>query len=125
MTALRPLSPCRGGSCVSTQAPRTDPLRRVEPLSFSAPAEAAMRAVLVVLGRTPRTRVLERDDRSLHAIVRSAWLRIPLDVEIILDERAGLLHVRVSTPVAFRERSRARTHAVQLLDRIDGELRRA
>ena len=85
----------------------------------------ALRAVLAALGRVPRLRILERDAGSVHAVVRSAWLRIPLDVEVRVDAAAGLVHLRASTPIAIRERSQGRAHAQRLLVLIDLELRSA
>jgi len=123
VTASRPLAPCGPGQCVSTQAPWTDPLRRIEPLAFAAAPEAAIRAVLAAFGRVPRLRVLERDDASVHAVVRSAWIRVPTDVDVRIDAAAGLIHLRASTPLAWRERSQVRVRALDLLASIDRELR--
>ena len=123
MTAVRPLPPCGQGSCVSTQAPRTDLARRIEPLAFATSGEAAIGAVLAALGRVPRLRILERDAVSVHAVVRSAWLRLPTDLELRVDAAAGLIHLRASTLLALRERSSVRAHALDVLARIDRELR--
>jgi uncharacterized protein (DUF1499 family) len=108
---------------VSTQAPPIDPLRRIEPLRFAVPAPVAMAAVLRVLARLPRMRVLERDDVSVHAVTRSAWLRVPTDLELRIDDTAGLVHLRVGTLLALRERARSRTRALELLHLIERELR--
>ena len=124
MTAPRPLPPCGSGSCVSTQAARTDPLRRIEPLAFEAAPDVVIRAVLAALGRVPRLRILERDDASVHAVVRSVWIRVPMDVDVRVDATAGLVHLRASTPLALRERSQSRARALELLALIDRELRR-
>jgi uncharacterized protein (DUF1499 family) len=112
---------------VSSQAPRTDLRHRIEPLPFAAPTAAVLHAVLVVLARTPRLRVLERDSMSVHAVARSRLLRIPLDLEVIIEGAVegtdGLLHLRASTPFALRERTQGRTRARELLALIDRELR--
>ena len=123
MTELRPLPPCGQGSCVSTQAPRTDPVHRIEPLAFAASREIAIGAVLAALGRIPRVRILERDAVSVHAVVRSAWLRVPTDLELRVDAAAGLVHLRASTRIAVRERASSRVRALGLLALIDRELR--
>ena len=117
------LPPCGRRPCVSTQASRTDPLQRIEPLAFAADATHVRAAVLEVLGRTPRLRILERDDASVHAVVRSRWLRIPSDVELRIDAPAGLVHLRVSTPLALREASHPRGRALDLLARFDATIR--
>lgn len=110
---------------MSTRAPVTDPLHRVEPLPVAAPADVVLRAVLTVLARTPRARVLERDDVAVHAVIRSAWLRVPSDVEIRIDVPAGLVHLRVATPLVWRARSHPRGRAELLLDAIDRAVRAA
>jgi uncharacterized protein (DUF1499 family) len=123
VTSVRPLSPCTGRSCVSTQVPRSDPLRRIEPLAVDAPRDIVMDAVLVALARVPRLRVLERDAAAVHAIVRSRWIRAPDDIEVRVDAVAGLVHLRVATPFALRERSRGRARAGELLALIEREMR--
>lgn len=125
MSVPRPLPPCGRGVCVSTQAPGTDPLRRIEPLRFEAEAEVVMRALLGVLGRVPRLRMLERDDVSVHAIVRSAWLRVPTDLEVRVDAVVGHVHLRAATPFALRERSHSRVRADELLRAFDRAIRTA
>jgi uncharacterized protein (DUF1499 family) len=123
LTSVRPLPPCAGRVCVSTQAPRSDPLRRIEPLAFDARAQVAMDAVLSALGRVPRLKVLERDAVAVHAVVRSRWLRVRDDIEVRVDVAAGLVHLRVSTPFAVRQRWRARARAEDLLALMERELR--
>lgn len=127
MTGTRRLRPCGRGPCVSSQSPSSDPTRRIEPLAFAGPPSAALRAVLAVLGRTPRARVLERDDTSVHAVIRSPVLRIALDVDIVVtgavDGAPGTVHLRASTPLALRERSSPGVRALRLLRSIERELR--
>jgi uncharacterized protein (DUF1499 family) len=101
----------------------TQPLRRIEPLSFAGPAQEAMRAVLVVLGRIPRLHVLERDDVSVHAVVRSPVRSVSLDLDIVVDGSRGRIDLRAATPFAIRERARSRARANDLLARIEAELR--
>jgi len=117
------LTPCGRGPCVSTRASRTDPLRRIEPLAFVADVRDVRDAVLQVLDATPRLRVLERDDVSVHAVARSTWLRIPSDIELRIDGSAGIVHLRVATPLALRGRSHPRARALDLLARIEVALR--
>lgn len=119
------LPPCGRGACVSTRASRTDPTRRIEPLAFVADPDEVRGAVLRVLTSVPRLRILERDDVSVHAVVRSAWLRIPTDVELRIDAAAGLVHLRVATPLALRERSHPRARAQELLARFEATIRAA
>jgi uncharacterized protein (DUF1499 family) len=107
---------------VSTQASRSDPLRRIEPLAFDAKGEMVMDAVLTVLDRIPRLRVLERDAVAVHAATRSRWLRVREDIEVRVDTGEGLVHLRVA-PFALRQRSQGRARAVELLVLVEQELR--
>jgi len=125
VTRVRALRPCGSGSCVSTQTPGTDPLRRIEPLAFSGPPEAVLQAVLRVLGRLPRLRILERDDISVHAVMRSSVLRVPLDIDVVVDAVGGRIHLRAWTPLALRERAASRPRALELMRTIERELRQA
>jgi uncharacterized protein (DUF1499 family) len=84
-----------------------------------------MDAVLAVISRIPRSRLLERDAVAVHAVIRSRWLRVPLDLEVRVDADAGLVHLRAATPFALRERSRSRVRAGELLRLVERELRRA
>lgn len=118
-----PLPPCGPGSCVSTQSPRTDPLRRIEPLAFDTDARRAMGSVLTALEAIPRLKVLERDDVAVHAVVRTPWLRLPVDIEVRVDANRGLVHLRVATRLALRERSRSAVRAATYLAMIDRALR--
>jgi len=123
VTGVPALPPCGAGSCVSTQAQRTDPLRRIEPLAFAGAADKTMRRVLRALERVPRLRVLERDAVAVHAVARSAWLRVPLDIEVRVDGERARIDLRVATRLALRERARSRTRAEELLALIEAELR--
>jgi len=84
-----------------------------------------MRAVLAVLARIPRVHVLERDAVSVHAIMRTPVLRVATDLELIVDEGRGRLDLRASTPFAVRERASSRARALELLRRLEIELRTA
>ena len=123
MTERRPLRPCGQGSCVSTQAPVTQPLRRIEPLRFAGSGADVMSALLTVLARMPRLRVLERDDVAVHAVTRTSVLRVPMDLELAVDEAGGRLDLRASTPFALREQASSRARAIALLKQIETELR--
>lgn len=117
------LPPCGRGPCVSTLASRTDPRRRIEPMPFAADLTSVRDAVLSALAALPRLRILERDDVSVHAVARSAWLRIPTDIELRIDAAAGLVQLRVATPMSLRARSHPRQRAEELLRRIEAVVR--
>jgi len=82
-----------------------------------------MRAVLAVLGRTSRLRILERDDVTVHAVVRTPILRIAMDLDVVVDAARGRIDLRAATPFALSERSSSRTWALELLGRVEAEIR--
>jgi uncharacterized protein (DUF1499 family) len=84
-----------------------------------------MSALLTVLDRIPRLRILERDDVAVRAVARTAVLRVPVEVEAVIDEGRGRIDLRVSTPLALRQRSSSRAYALELLQRIEEQLRSA
>ena len=121
----RPLRPCGPRrDCVSTQALRSRSANFIEPLRFVAPPATVQVAVLRVLERSASMRILERDPHSVHAVVVSRLLRVHTDVDVRLDVAAGLVHVRVSAPRLMRGRTTSRAQALDLLARIDQEIRR-
>lgn len=92
------LPPCPGTpNCVSSQA--EDPSRRVEPLRFRGPASQALERLQALLAGMPRTRIVASRDGYVHAEVRTALLRFTDDVELLLDEAAGVIHVRSASRV--------------------------
>jgi uncharacterized protein (DUF1499 family) len=120
---LRPCAPRR--DCVSTQASADDTRRYVTPLRVAAAPDVVLRAVDRAVGAIARVRVLERDEITVHAVVRSRFLRLATDIDVRLDAVRGLVHVRVSAPPALRRRSRAREIATGLLSATDRAVRRS
>lgn len=84
-----------------------------------------MAAVLAAISRIPRSRLLERDAFAVHAVIRSRWLRVPLDLDVRVDADAGVVHLRAATPFALRKRSNIKVRAGELLRLIERELRLA
>jgi uncharacterized protein (DUF1499 family) len=123
--SLRRLEPCPNlPNCVSSQAAPHDVLHRIEPLRIASDAPGVMGAVLRALRSIPGLHVLERDDVYIHAVARSALLRLPSDVELLADHEAGLLHVRASSRYGRSDLGANRRRAQELLDAIEAELRR-
>jgi uncharacterized protein (DUF1499 family) len=124
MTSRR-LEPCPNlPNCVSSQASPHDALHHIEPLRFASDRATVMAAVLVAVRRVPGLRVLERDDEYVHAIARSTVLRLPSDVELLADQRTGLLHVRASSRYGRSDLGANRRRATELLAAVEDVLRR-
>jgi uncharacterized protein (DUF1499 family) len=86
------LQPCPARpNCVSSEA--TDPEHRVEPIHYNGSAEEALLRLRGILSGESRTRVVESEERYLHAEVRSLVFRFVDDLEFLLQPD-GLIQVR-------------------------------
>jgi len=120
----RSLRPCGARrDCVSTQAPRGQSEKFLEPLRFNAALATVADAVLHVLERTAGVRVLERDPTSVHAVQISP-LRLRTEIDVRVDVEAGVVHLRVSAPRLFRGRTTSRAQAGEILAAVEQEIRR-
>jgi uncharacterized protein (DUF1499 family) len=96
------LAPCPPTpNCVSSQA--ADPEHFVEPFRFTGPPGSAMAALRSVLESMERVRIVRADERYLHAEFTSRWLGFVDDVELALDEGAGIIHVRSASRLGRRD----------------------
>lgn len=91
------LAPCPPTpNCVSTQADPQDRLHFMAPLPLGGDAAGAAERVRAALADEPRGQPLVDDGRYFHAVFRSPTMRFPDDVEIYIDEAAGLIHFRAA-----------------------------
>lgn len=96
------LAPCgRAPNCVSSQA--DDPQRAVAPLEFSGHPTEAFKRLERLIASLSRTRVVSRDGNYLHAEFTTRLLRFTDDVEFLLDESAGVIHVRSASRVGHSD----------------------
>ena len=94
------LAPCPDSpNCVSTQAPPDDGQHYAPLIPFTGDAKKAMRAVSEAVEATPRSKVVTKDKRYLHAEVRSLVFRFTDDVEFYIDNTAKLIHFRSASRV--------------------------
>lgn len=89
----------RTPNCVSTQAPQDDRQHRMEPWAFTAPADAVMEALVKALEATPRTTIVTREPRYLHATCKTKLIGFTDDVEFLVDEAAKQVHFRSASRV--------------------------
>ena len=87
------LSPCpRSPNCVFSQDP--DPARRVEPLRFVGPPQAALASLRKVLAGMVGCTVVQDEPPYLRAEFRSRVFGFVDDVEFLLEADAGVIHLR-------------------------------
>lgn len=95
------LAPCPSSpNCVSSFAAPSDEEHYLAPLPLQGrSADAALDQLEDWILDQPRTRVIDRDGPWLHASFTSLVWRFTDDVELYVDEDAGLLHFRSSSRV--------------------------
>jgi uncharacterized protein (DUF1499 family) len=81
-------------NCVSSQADPGDRVHYVEPLRFSGPPARAWATLDVIVRGMERASIVREDGRYLYAEFTSRLMRYVDDVEFVLDETAGVIHVR-------------------------------
>lgn len=102
------LLPCPSSpNCVCSQDEEAG--HHIEPLRFTGSPREAWDRLHVLLGTLPRTRVVSRDDRYLHAEFTTLLLRFVDDVEFLLDEAASVIHVRSASRIGHSDLGANRT----------------
>ena len=118
------LAPCPDSpNCVSTQAPPDDKTHYIQPVAFSGEAKRALRALSEAVGEVPRSKVVKRDKRYLHAEFRSRVFRFVDDVEFFVDNDAKLIHFRSASRVGRGDMGANRKRMERLRNRIEAKLR--
>ena len=84
-------------NCVSTQA--TDPVHRMDPISFSGSPEEALKMLKADIAAWPRTKIVTSDDRYIHAEFTSLLFRFVDDVEFLIDPATKQIHFRSASRV--------------------------
>ena len=92
------LAPCPSSpNCVSSQA--GDEVHRVAPIPFTGTAGAAIGRLTQIVRSLPRSSVITSTEDYLRAEFRSAVFRFVDDVEFLVDEPSGVIHVRSASRV--------------------------
>lgn len=87
------LAPCpRTPNCVSSRAERAS--QRVAPIAFQGSGERAMHRLRTVLESLPRVEILESDPTYIRAAFSSRVFRFVDDLELLVSEAEGVVHVR-------------------------------
>ena len=90
-------------NCVSSQADPADAQRYVAPIPFEGDAPAALSAARKAVERMRRATVIRQEGNYLHAEFRSKLMGFVDDVELMFDERSGVLHVRSASRLGRRD----------------------
>jgi uncharacterized protein (DUF1499 family) len=111
------LAPCPDRpSCVSSRAPEGP--RHVPPLRLTAPPSEAWTVARQVLVSWPRVRLEEEAPGYLRFSERSRWLGYVDDLELVLDEAAGVIDVRSRSRVGYWDLGVNRRRVERLRERL-------
>ena len=96
------LAPCPDTpNCVSSLAP--DRAHRVEPLPLAGAPDEALDRLRQIIESMPRAVVDESGGGRLKARFRSFLFRFVDDLELAVDPRAGLIHIRSASRVGYSD----------------------
>lgn len=88
-------------NCVSSQA--RDEAHRVAPFPLAGTGAAAIERLAGLVRSLPRARVVAATDTYLRAEFRSAVFRFVDDAEFLVDEAAGVIHVRSAARAGYND----------------------
>jgi uncharacterized protein (DUF1499 family) len=88
-------------NCVCSTASR--PAQRIEPLRFDGDPDAALARLAQWLAAQPRTQIITRTDRYLHATCTSRIFRFVDDLEALVDPAAGLIQLRSASRIGYSD----------------------
>ena len=89
----------RTPNCVSSQADPVDKEHHIAPIAYRGTMSDLIRRVQAM----PGAAVIRNEANYLYAEFRSRLLRFVDDVELLYDEKAGLLHVRSASRLGRRD----------------------
>lgn len=111
------LKPCPSTpNCVSSL--ESDQARRVDPLPLHGSAAEGLAAVRQVILSMPRSRIAAEGPGFLRAEFRSLIFRFVDDVEIVVDESAGVIHIRSAARVGRSDMGVNRRRVGEIRDRL-------
>lgn len=88
---------------------------RIEPLRYEGDGRAALQRALSIVAGMERTRITVRQPDYIRAECTTKLMRFTDDLELWLDERAGVIHVRSASRIGYGDRgvNRARVEAIR------------
>jgi uncharacterized protein (DUF1499 family) len=95
--------PRRTPNCVSSQADPADTEHYIAPIGFQGATAAAMSAAKAAVQSMERSTVVRAEGPYLYAEYRSKLLGYVDDLELLFDERAGVLHVRSASRLGRKD----------------------
>ncbi|MEO8145263.1 MAG: DUF1499 domain-containing protein [Betaproteobacteria bacterium] len=102
-------------NCVSSQADPADTEHFIAPIAFKGDAAAAMAAARKAMEGMQGATVIRQEGNYVYAEFRSKILGFVDDVELLYDDKAGLIHLRSASRLGRRDFgvNRARAEAIR------------
>jgi len=104
-------------NCVSSQS--ADPRHAIDPLRYEGTAQKARERLVKAISAMKRVRIVAAEERYLHAEFTSALLRFVDDVEFLLDDGTGTIHVRSASRVGYSDLGVNRRRVEEIRSRFD------
>jgi len=96
------LAPCPSSpNCVSTDA--TDPGHAIAPIPLDVAPDVAAGRLRQALATLPRVRIVSDDGRHIRAEATSCLFRFVDDVDLVVDEAAGVIHMRSASRTGYSD----------------------
>lgn len=87
-------------NCVSSYS--TDSVHRIDPfLLVKKSCSSPINIIARIIEDLPRTKIIRKDDQYLHAEFRSKILSFVDDVEFLVSDKEGVIHVRSASRVGY------------------------
>ena len=100
-------------NCVSSTAPTSDEQHSIAAFAIAGDSAAAWAALVGAVEGMDRTEIVRNERGYLQAVQTSALMRYNDDFEFLLDDAAGVIHVRSASRVGYGDMGVNR-------DRIEG-----
>ena len=92
---LKPAPPTP--NCVNSQS--VDGYSKIAPFAYTGDGKAALARLDALVAALPAARVIERRGDYVYAEFTSRWLGFVDDVELYLDQKAGVIQVRSASRI--------------------------
>jgi uncharacterized protein (DUF1499 family) len=99
-------------NCVSSQA--EDAEHAMEAISFEGSGETALQVLRNVINGQPRAKIVTDENGYIHAEFKSFIFRFVDDVELVIDENAGLIQFRSASRVGHSDMGANRSRMERL-----------
>jgi len=104
-------------NCVSSQS--ADPRHAIDPIRYGGTAQRARERLVQAISGMKRAQVVMAEERYIHAEFTSAFFRFVDDVEFLLDDGTGTIHVRSASRVGYSDFGVNRRRVEEIRKRFD------